>query len=414
MTFAQQQAILYDLSPVCDTGDPEAILEATRSHFDSMATARSMFCVQDEKYLKDFLPPARDFDGQGFLWSLLKSRNIMLVKNQGEGTDFRFTYTISLDTQFPSFLRARALGRTISGQDQALTSSLRFLAPHRSGIDIIPYLYENSLRISDPRVIETIEAYIKFIKAEEEPLLREGRIECLVPETEIQESLSSILETLRGDEWQVLAEDARKNWAIAYIVLLFASSIQISHPSKSVSYKMNLLLDLIETSMGPYPQHELHFAHTLFDRGSQTTFFRFVQPGPPEKLLSKLKNMAWDLSFTRTILNNVLGVARGNKEHADFVAPYMFTFDRSLSVLLQGWQANGVISFLNQGAKALVIYPMAANLAVSDSLQQNAERFDEERKNQRLEKGRPFHSDGVHRQRIVEDTEAYFLSRLRP
>src|SRR5690606_1358523 len=143
----------------------------------------------------------------------------------------------------------------------------------------IPYLYENSQRISHPRVTETLEAYLKFIKAEEEPLIQQGRIECRVPDRDLQESLGSTVDLLQGSDWQTLAEDARKNWSVSYMVLLFAASIQISHRAKSIQYRMNALLDLLEGSMGPFPQHELHFAHTLFEKGSQESFFRFVQPG---------------------------------------------------------------------------------------------------------------------------------------
>ncbi len=139
---------MSELTQVCETGEKDAIMAVLNKHFYSLGTTRSVFCVTDPQYERDFLPPSRDFRGKGYLHSFLASRRIMNVKNRDEGGGWNYTYTISFDTNFPSYLRRRAHGKSLGDLDEAITECLKFLAPYRSGIDIMPYLFENAERIT--------------------------------------------------------------------------------------------------------------------------------------------------------------------------------------------------------------------------------------------------------------------------
>ena len=107
MTFDERLAIMSELIPACETGEGNEIMAVLNKHFYSLGTARSVFCVTDPKYERDFLPPSRDFQGKGYLHSFLASRRIMTVKNRGEGGAWNYTYTISFDTNFPSVVRRK-------------------------------------------------------------------------------------------------------------------------------------------------------------------------------------------------------------------------------------------------------------------------------------------------------------------
>ena len=66
MTSHQQALFATDLAPAYETVDADAIKEVMDTYFEQLHTARSFFCVTDEKYEKPFLPESRDFLGNGY------------------------------------------------------------------------------------------------------------------------------------------------------------------------------------------------------------------------------------------------------------------------------------------------------------------------------------------------------------
>ena len=92
MTFDERLAIMSELTPVCETGEGDEIMVVLNKHFYNLGTARSVFCVTDPKYERDFLPQSRDFQGKGYLHSFLSSRRIMNVKSRGEDGGWNYTW----------------------------------------------------------------------------------------------------------------------------------------------------------------------------------------------------------------------------------------------------------------------------------------------------------------------------------
>ncbi len=411
MTFDERLAIMSELTPVCETGEESKIMSVLNEHFYSLGTARSVFCVKDPKYERDFLPPSRDFLGKGYLHSFLSSRRIMTVKNRGEGGDWNYTYTISFDTNFPSYLRRRAQGKSLGSLDEAITECLKFLAPHRSGIDIMPYLFENAERIDSPQVWETLHAYLLFMHADQDTLASSGIIECKLPQQELIEHLEGTLRMIRGTDWQVLAKHARMNWAVAYIVLLAASAVHLAYAKKSAGYRLQRLLSFLDADLGFIPQQEVLLAHAFFERGNQEKFFRHIQANA-NQLSEKLRNMAWDLAHPRTILDMTGAVARGIPEHADFVIPYILTFDQPVRTLYDGFQANGIISYFDGGLKLQPIFPMNLHTSISDAIRGNSEDyFDTNRIKVRLKRAGEF--DDARRTEVIASAKAYLETALR-
>ena len=410
MTLDERLAIMSELTPVCETGEENEIMSVLNKHFYSLGTARSIFCVKDPKYERDFLPPSRDFMGKGYLHSFLASRRIMNVKNRGEGGRWSYTYTISFDTNFPSYLRSRAQGRALGALDGAISECLKFLAPHRSGIDIMPYLFENAERIDSTPVWETLHAYLSFMHADQDTLAASGVIECILPQHELIKILEETLRGIRGGEWQMLAKHAQTNWAVAYIVLLVASAVHLAHPKKSAGYRLQKLLSFLDAEVGIIPQQEVFFAHAFFERGNQEKFFRHIQANA-KQLCRTLRNMAWDLAHPRTILDLTGAVARGVPEHADFVIPYILTFDQPVRALYDGFQANGIISYFDDGLKLQPIFPMNVHTSISDAIRGNSEEyFDANRIKARLKRGEEFND--AKRTEVIASAESYLETSL--
>ena len=402
MTSHQQSLFVTDLAPACETGDAEAIKEVMDKYFHQLHTARSLFCVRDEKYEKPFLPESRDFLDKGYLHSFLASRRLMLMKNLGEGEDFQYTFTISFDTQFPSFLRSRYQGVSISGHDDALTECLRFLEPLRSGVGMEPYLFENSERLDDPRVRETIEAYTQFRHSSKESL-SEGRIEAALRGSAIASDVDATMEMLKSPGWQEYAANAKRNWAISYVCLLIAAAIHLNSGRQSATYRLERFLEELDGMMA-FPKIEIHLVHTFFERGNQERFFRQIQANGRD-FTRKLRNMAWDLSCSRTVFQNVSAIARANPDHADFVAPYLLTFDGPLRELLSGYQANGLITYMDEGVKSIVIYPMAIETSLALAFQSSQHLLTPERHSARLQLGREFYENESRREECIQHAE---------
>lgn len=412
MTSQQQALFATDLAPACETGDIDELKEVMDAYFHHLHTARSLFCVTDERYEKTFLPESRDFLGKGYLHSFLASRRLMPMKNIGEGETFEYTYTISFDTQFPSFLRSRHRGSPIPGYDDALTECLRFLAPHRSGVGMEPYLFENNERLDDPKVRETIEAYTQFRNSAEASLM-EGRIESALNETELAGEVDAILAMLKGADWQGLAANAKLNWATAYICLLIAASIHLTSGQGSATYRLERFLEELDGMM-VFPKIEIHLVHAFFERGNQERFFRQIQANGKD-FTGKLSNMAWDLSHSRTVFQNASAIARVNANHADFVAPYFLTFDQPLRELLSGFQANGLITYIHdERVKSIVIYPVQIELTLAEGFQSSQHLQSPERKAARLQRGREFYENESRREECIKHAEDLLNAAIAP
>lgn len=411
MTNQEQLRLLEDLVPVCEAGDVDSIHEVMCRHFYSLNGARSLFCVADEKYERPFLPESRSFGDVGHLHSFFRSRRIMTMKNRGEGDGFRYTYTISCDTQFPSYLRSRRRGVEIAGRDEAITECLRFLAPYRSGLDIGPYFFENQDRLDAPQVEETGRAFMEFYFAEEGPLATEGRIVPGMSAAELDERVRGMMGALRSEQWAIMAGAAKRNWAVSYVMLLLAAAVHIEHRQRDSDFRLASLLEHMD-EVGFFPKVEIHLIHRFFERGNQERFFRGVQENAG-RLSDKLRNMAWDLSHKRNIFDHASALAVGVKDHADFVVPYMLSFDAPLTELLRGFQLNGVINYINQGAKFLEVYPLNVEAAASAGFAEVPHLFCAEPSVVRLQRGARFFEDENQRSATIAWAEEVLAQAIR-
>lgn len=410
MTAQQQLQLITDLTYACDSGDLDEIKGVMDRHFYSLHTARSIFCVNDGKYEREFLPESRSFGGKGYLHSFLASRRVMTMKNRGEGETFQYTHTISFDTQFPSYLSSRARGIAIPKLDDAISECLRYLAPYRSGTDITPYLHENQERLETAAVRDTIRAFIEFKTSADEPLIQEGKIQTTLSAAELEEQVEGAMRMVRGVDWQAIAAHSKKNWAFSYIMLLVAAAIHLRHRAETPTQRLVRLLEHLD-QVGFFPKVEIHFVHTFFEQGNQERFFRHIQ-GNGKELTRKLANMAWDLSHKRTIFDQVSAVARGNEKHADFVVPYILTFDQPLEAVLRGYQANALITYLQEGAKFITIYPLEVEARLSAAFEACIDLLSPERKAERLHRGQLFFADEARRSELIQNAESLLTAAL--
>lgn len=404
MTAAQQLELLHDLTPICDEGDVDRISKVMNCHFHSLKGARSLFCVENSKYHRDFLPETRTFGNSGYLHGFMRNRRILNVKNFDEGSEFNNTFTISCDTQFPSYLRRRVRGKPIPNIDDAITECLQCLYQYRSGLDIQPYLFENQNRIDSTEVAESIQAYLTFIHSKQSTLQASGKMVSKLPTEEIDRMTSAALRVCKGPDWGIQASHAKQNWSNTYVLLIVAAIVDITHKKKSRSYKLACLMERIDKII-VIPKIELHLVNRFFEKGTEELFFRKVQRQVKD-LITQLSNMAWDLSHKRTIFDFIAMLSRSVENHADFIIPYMLTFDRPLITLLEGYQLNGLITYGDQTPKFLEIYPVHIEASIADGLQRAEHLFESSRIHERGQRGHLFNMDEGHRSRCIEQLES--------
>lgn len=404
MTLEQQQGILADLIPVCDDGDVEAISEMMNHHFHSLETARSIFCVTDEKYEREFLPESQVFRDQGYLRSLMSSRRVVNIKNLGEGDGFKLSYTISLDTQFVSFLRRLYQGRNISQFDAALIDCLKYLVPYRSGANILPYLFENDDNRGCPEFAETLEAFFHFRAATDDQFQPTDHFGSELTEIEAKQSVSETLTMLDGGDWRVVVGEAKKNWALSYLTLLVAAKVGIEYSRKSTAAKLKYLAQALD-EVGMIGKIELHFANLFLQQGTDERFFRQIQANAKD-LMTKLKNMAWDMSHWRNIFVHSSLASRVNNDHADFTVPYVLSFDKPFMEMVDGYRVNGVINYSGEGAKFITVLPYEIEAGLSKNLEDCQEFFGLEQARMRKEKREAFWFDENVRNGALAQAEA--------
>jgi hypothetical protein len=287
------------------------------------------------------------------------------------------------------------------------------LARFRSGLDVVPYLYENNDRLDSPEVTESLECFVQCKQAAETPLIEEGRIEPTLSSAQQKEKVCDLLSFIRANDWQTLARAAKQNWTVAYITLLYAVSIQLANRDKSSANKMKLLLEQLD-EVGLFPKQEIHFVSALFQRGSEESFFRKVQANGNE-IMTNLQSMAWDLAHYRTVIDQVSHVARLSPEHADFVSPFILTFDQPLQELLKKYYINGLITYTDgRFVKYIVIYPATVEETLSTALSKSVYLLEPKRKCQRLEKRKIFFACADRQRECVREAEAHLHSALAP
>jgi len=319
-------------------------------------------------------------------------------------TDGAYTYTLSLDTNVPSLVRKYYESGDAGTIGSEFPKFLIRLSGHLNGTDILPYLFENIDRIGEEDCLATLRACIALFRCDVENLKATGEISCPLPPDEIEDEATRMVSHLQSEEREPINEWALRNWTGAYCTLLAAASVQLQHRRKSPQNRMRILFNLLDDTLLMMPQREVMAAYGLFEGDSYERFFRRVQPGATD-LLGLIRNLAWDISIPRTMADNVAATARGSNQHRDFVVPHLATFDGDLADLLVDQQANGLYTFLMQGAKTGFVYPTPILERYASAAEAEEQLFAPEKRRRRIESTQRMIDDSDYRAEIVARAE---------
>jgi len=79
---------------------------------------------------------------------------------------------------------------------------------------------------------------------------------------------------------------------------------------------------------------------------------------------------------------------------------------------LSGFQANGLITYLHEGAKSIVVYPMEVERTLTEGSQSSQHLWDPERKAVRLQRGREFFVSERRREECVKHAEGLLQTAI--
>jgi hypothetical protein len=369
MTRAAFLEVARSLPLAHDIGDIDKNL--WQPFWRSLHGVKGIFCLTDPKYEKDYLPPTTDFAGRCHLFSFLQSNRLGLIQNIGSEKPFRYTYTISFDTNYASYLAAHYESRDLGDNEAAFLASLRFLLDYESGLDCQCYLFENYDKLGSEECRRTVQAYLAFRHADRPTLLSKNSISPTITSAEMARRVASIIKMAQGKDFGTLYERARHNYLAAAVCLHKMAEIAIRGPSSPKQQLLTFLRYLHET-LAFFPLRELFLAFSCFTMRPRPNFFDPVQKNSMT-LLRRLNAMSWDVSHLRTLLDFSAASSRGHGAAA-FPVPYFLTFDRSLAALKPLIQGKALIYF-NSPNRAEIVHSYAHVDKMDEVLGKDAEQF---------------------------------------
>jgi hypothetical protein len=298
--------------------------------------------VEGGSFLRESFPEDQDFGKSGRLVSFLRGREFAFFKNSGESAEFHFTYTISFDTNFCSYIEKFLRGSLDPSLHSGFIAALEYLYPHRDALDIVPYLNEALRNGCLEKRDESIEAYCRYRHSDEDAFRKSRSFVLSCPESVFRKKLTEIQSTVRSADWSKVSEYSYWNYLRALIVLAAAARAHLKGSRDIPQDQYLSVLNTLHFELGAFPQLELFAVQRLILEGRMHGFFGPIVSKSPN-LVQRLSAMAWDLSHLRTIFFWSAYNSRLSRLQAPFPVPYFASFDRRFTLLIELLKLNGVI-----------------------------------------------------------------------
>jgi hypothetical protein len=309
---------------------------------DELHGVKGLFCVSDPEYKKEHLPESRNFAQRCHLISFLESRRIGLIQKIGSSKPFRYTFTISFDTNYASYLNSYRSGVNLGANAAAFQSSLQYIYDYRNKLDCQCYLFENYDKLDSPEVFDTISAYYAFRFSDAAAFKANGEIAPTIIDAEIDERVHKALEIAKGSDFRTLYERARHNYLTAALCIYKMAEIGFD-TRNSPKNQLRRFLTYLHEELAFIPLREMFLAYSFFAVRPRPPFFNPVQTNSTS-LFKRLNAMSWDIAHLRTILD-LSAVNSRNAGEGAFLIPYLLTFDQAFAALTPLIQAKALIYF---------------------------------------------------------------------
>ncbi len=266
----------------------------------------------------------------------------------GDGLTFN-QRCISFDTQTVSYLKKYYDGKQKSIPTN-ISSVIELMKLHNIGVDYLPYTLENLLynRANYKDVFDTLFAFEKLYSNN----TKSDRY-CLKQANKILTIYKKMAGTREFEELNQLYQKI-------YSTLLCMISIQLQNANSSLEEKMCLLYLFMNNELGFFTIPETTVAHNYFEKGQNYTFFGKIQKNS-RKIISDIKNMAWDLFHLRFM---EFECQHFDDRKVDIFLPYMFSYDKRLFEISKCFELKAIAILIktNERFPFYVINTMPKNL----------------------------------------------------
>ena len=221
-SFSAQREILQDFANVLTTADAGKIADLWLRHYSSLAGARGLFCVKEQRYDKPDLPENRDFGGRGFLRSWMASKRLLLAQNCEGARERRYSAPIFCDSNFVRYCEAFYGQRNLSQNSDAFQRAVEYLLPRAEGTSAFPYMVENVENPDREKVRATLRAFAAFKLTLPEYFASHGRFLTARGKLAADDIADGCLEVMGKADFRTLHTWVKNRYLWSRIVLIKA------------------------------------------------------------------------------------------------------------------------------------------------------------------------------------------------
>lgn len=276
--------------------------------------------------------------GEIYIEGLFKHDNFLFLNNEivkknmnMKKADFSCDYSISIDLNLIKYI-----SNCINGYNNMSSfvgfQTIKYLTENDLNYDFNLFYWENHAALTEEMVfgsknfLRNMQAIEIMKDLDSEHFLSSGQIRPRCGAKQIEERIIDVIK----HKDQIISVDANfynAVWKMTYLSILMAVEIQNSS-KKSSDFKTLLLLERFDSEIGLILLRDLFYLNKYFESPA-SPFFSFIQPKNPN-LFKKLRGLAWDLHIFR-VLERFSSVPH----NADFMIPYVMTFDKRYSDMMK-------------------------------------------------------------------------------
>jgi hypothetical protein len=226
---AQRREMLQDFANITMTADAGKIADLWLHHYSSLAGARGLFCVKEQRYDKPDLPENRDFGGRGFLRSWMASKRLLLIRDCEGARERRYSAPIFCGSNFVSYCEAFCGQRSLSQNSDAFRDAVAYLLPRAEGTSAFPYMVENAENPDREKVRATLRAFAAFKLTSPEYFASHGRFLTVRGKLTADDIADGCLEVMGKADFRTLHTWVKDQFLWFRIVLIKAALARIDH-----------------------------------------------------------------------------------------------------------------------------------------------------------------------------------------
>lgn len=288
--------------------------------------------------------------------------------------NYCYDYSISLDTQFLSYLK-----RYCFCSKETLSTSfykiLDYLIQNDINVDPFEYIYENEELWNNNKqdIYMTLYAYEVFKNIDKKEWKTSKIMFSNLSFSEINKRVNESVQQI-PKIIKLYHNTINVIYQRTYSCLLEMIILQLTYPKKSWEFKFDLFLKFLNNTMGIMMQREIIIAKNYFRTRNRLRFFKKINKNMKDPI-KIVKNMAWDLTHIRNIERNKLLFTFQDA----YYIPCILTYDAGLAEIIELCKIKS-IAFNVLSRDLIIVYYESLELAAD---QKFAYWFSEEAKNKR-------------------------------